>query len=761
MALIYDEDRIDMTKSDPIRLSIAGMSCAGCVSSVEKALAAVAGVDESSVNFAEQTAIIRGDTTATTLIQAIKNAGYNAAELVSSEADQLEQKQQSDEQHYRQLIRKAGAAALIGVPLFVLGMSGNLPELGSFSAQIFWLITGALTLLSMIYSGGHFFSGAWTSFRHNNANMDTLIALGTGAAWVYSTAIVLFSEYFPGQTQHIYYEAAAIIIALINYGSALETRAKGKTSEAIKRLIGLQPKTARVLRNGVEIDVAIDEVGLDETLRIRPGEKIPVDGVVIDGHSSVNESMLSGEPMPVLKTVGDAVSAGTLNETGSFLFKSTRIGKDTALAHIIEMVRQAQASKPAIGRLVDKIAAVFVPIVLIISVITFLLWMNFGPSDTVSYAIVASMTVLIIACPCALGLATPISIMVGVGKAAEHGILIRNGDALQQTGKITTVVFDKTGTLTEGKPALEGITSVQGYSEAQCLLYAASIERASEHPLASAILTVAKKKNLTLLDTTDFHATIGKGVKAIVDGKAIILGNQKMMHEASIATTALDEIASTQSAQGKTPIYLAVDGTLAGLLTIADPIKSDTREAIQRLKDLHIKVVLLSGDNRATAEAVAKNVGIDQVIAEVLPDAKAHHIRQLQQSGEVVAMVGDGINDAPALAAAHVGFAMGLGTDVAIESADITLMRGSLHGVTDAIEISQATVRNIKQNLFGAFIYNTLGIPVAAGILYPIIGVLLNPMIAGAAMAMSSVTVVTNANRLRFFKPNLHNGNQS
>ena len=752
--VISNEPQIDMTTTDPIRLSIAGMSCAGCVSSVEKALAAVTGVNESSVNFAEQTATIRGDTTAAALIQAIKSAGYNAAELVSSEADQLEQKQQSDELHYRELMRKAGAAALIGVPLFALGMSNNLPTLGSSGAQVFWLIIGAFTLLAMTYSGGHFFTGAWSSFKHNNANMDTLIALGTGAAWVYSTAIVLFSEYFPGQTQHIYYEAAAIIIALINYGSALETRAKGKTSEAIKRLIGLQPKTARVLRNGVEIDVAIDEVGLEETLRIRPGEKIPVDGVVIEGQSSVNESMLSGEPMPVTKKTGDLVAAGTINETGTFLFKSTHIGKDTALAHIIEMVRQAQASKPAIGRLVDKIAGVFVPIVLIISVLTFLLWMNFGPADTVSYAIVASMTVLIIACPCALGLATPISIMVGVGKAAEHGILIRNGDALQQAGKITTVVFDKTGTITEGKPVLTSITSINGFSEDQCLTYAASVEAASEHPLAMAILNAAKDKGLDLLTSSEFHSLTGFGVKAKIDGKLILFGNQKLLQDASINTRALDKSAQLQSGEGKTPIYLAIDGNLTGLLTISDPIKKESAAAIQRLKELKIKVVLLSGDNTSTAQSVAKEVGIDNVIAQVLPGAKSQHITQLQQAGEVVAMVGDGINDAPALAAANVGFAMGLGTDVAIESADITLMRGSLHGVTDAIEISKATVRNIKQNLFGAFIYNTLGIPVAAGILYPLIGVLLNPMIAGAAMAMSSVTVVSNANRLRFFKPN-------
>jgi len=745
-----------------IRLSISGMSCAGCVSSIEKSLASVKGVSESVVNFAEQTANIRGDVTPNALIKAIKDVGYDAAELVNSEAEQLEEKQQSELNHYRQLVKKTLAAALVGVPLFVAGMSNNLPILNTLASQIFWLLIGVLTLAIMIYSGKNFYTGAWSSFKNHNANMDTLIALGTGAAWLYSTAIVLFSSFFPDHVQHIYYEATAIIIALINYGAALETKAKGKTSEAIKRLIGLQPKTARVLRNGIEKDVPIEEVGLNETLRIRPGEKIPVDGLLIDGHSSVDESMLSGEPMPVEKKIGDVVSTGTINKTGSFLFKSTHIGKDTALAHIIEMVRQAQASKPAIGRLVDKIAAVFVPIVLIISVITFLLWFNLGPSPSFTYAIVATMTVLIIACPCALGLATPISIMVGVGKAAEHGILIRNGDALQQAGKITTVVLDKTGTVTEGKPVVTEVITANNFSVEECLRYAASIENSSEHPLGVAIVEAANQKNIELYDIDDFQALLGMGIRATVPNtdinainnrKCVLLGNRKLMLLDNIDTQTFDLNADKYASEGKTPMYLAIDNTIAGLITVADPIKTDSIQAIQSLKNLGLNIVLLTGDNTATAKAVAKTVGIEKVIAEVIPANKAQEISNLQQSGEIVAMVGDGINDAPSLAGADVGIAIGTGTDVAIESAGITLMRGSLHGVADAIEISKATVRNIKQNLFGAFFYNTLGIPIAAGVLYPLMGVLLNPMIAGAAMAMSSVTVISNANRLRLFKP--------
>jgi len=734
------------------RLSISGMSCAGCVAGVENALNSVDGVKSATVNFAEHTANVSGDVTADTLVKAVRDAGYDAAELTAGDAEQIAEKEQQDLIHYKQLMKKSLAAALIGFPLFIASLLGALPPVESLTDKIFWFIIGLLTLSVMIYSGKHFYLGAWKAFRIHNANMDTLIALGTGTAWLFSIFVLLFTNWLPDNAQHVYFEATAIIIALINLGSALESKARGKTSEAIKRLIGLQPKTARVLRNGEEIDVPIEEVGLQETIRVRPGEKIPVDGKIIEGNSTLDESMLTGEPMPVEKKSGDEVAAGTINKTGSFLFVSTRIGKDTALARIIDMVRKAQASKPAIGKLVDKVASVFVPVVLIIAVITFLLWFNLGPEPGFSYALVATMTVLIIACPCALGLATPISIMVGVGKAAESGILIRNGDALQQAGKLTTIVLDKTGTVTEGRPTVTDIYALPDGSEEQCLSLAASIEASSEHPLAEAIVEAASERQLDINKAEDFQAIAGQGVMANIQNQQVLLGNLKLMQQQQVDVSALQDELTARSAEAKTPVYLAVDGKAAGIITIADPIKQDSKTAIARLQRAGLKVVLLTGDNKITAQAVAREVGIDEVLAEVMPEEKADKVKQLQQAGGIVGMVGDGINDAPALAGADVGFAIGTGTDVAIESADITLMRGSLHGVADAIIISRATVRNIKQNLFGAFVYNSLGIPVAAGALYPVMGLLLNPMIAGAAMAMSSVTVVTNANRLRYIK---------
>jgi len=735
-----------------LRLSISGMSCAGCVSSVENALNNVAGVDIASVNFAEHTAYITGTATANKLIQAVRDAGYDAAVLMSRDAEQIQEKEEQDLLHYKQLIKKSVAAAAVGFPLFISALFGILPPVDTLLDKLFWTFIGALTLLVMIYSGKHFYLGAWKALRIHNANMDTLIALGTATAWTFSMLVLLLTSWLPENAQHVYFEATAIIIALINLGSALETRAKGKTSEAIKRLIGLQAKTASVIRNGKEIDIPIEDVGLAETLRIRPGEKIPVDGTIIKGQSTVDESMLTGEPMPVTKNVEDEVVAGTINKTGSFIFTSTRIGKDTALSQIIDMVRKAQSSKPAIGKLVDKVASVFVPVVLIIAVITFLFWFNFGPAPSFTYALVSAVTVLIIACPCALGLATPISIMVGVGKAAESGILIRNGDALQQAEKLTTIVLDKTGTVTEGKPAVTDIFSLPHVSDEQCLRWAASIETASEHPLAEAIVDAAKIQKVSPEDIEHFQALAGLGVIASINDQQILFGNDKLMHQYNININELYPEAETRSSEAKTPVYLAANGKSAGVITIADPIKQDSRDAIKRLKQLGLKVVLLTGDNKVTAQAVAKSLNIENVISEVMPNEKAEIIKNLQLNNEIVGMVGDGINDAPALASANVGFAIGTGTDVAIESADITLMRGSLSGVVNAIYISRATVRNIKQNLFGAFIYNTLGIPVAAGVLYPVMGLLLNPMIAGAAMAMSSVTVVTNANRLHYIK---------
>ncbi len=739
-----------MNKPNVIKLSVGGMSCAGCVAAVEDSLKAVAGVEQVSVNFVEHTADVTGSMAAASLIDAVVAAGYEAAELKGTN-DEAEEKQATELIYYRQLLKKAVVAAVVGAPLFVMGVFGLMPGM-SGGGRLFWLLVAGLSLFVLIYSGGRFFSGAWKSFKNHNANMDTLIALGTGTAWIYSVLIVLVPTLVPEQAQHVYFEAAVIIIALINLGSALEMRARGKTSEAIKRLIGLQPKTARVVRNGQELDVPIEQVGLDETLRLRPGEKIAVDGVIIGGHSSVDEAMLSGEPMPVTKQVGDELAAGTINKSGTVLFRATRIGKDTALARIIEMVRQAQNSKPAIGRLADRIAALFVPTVLIIAVLTFLAWFNFGPEPRVAYVLVTTMTVLIIACPCALGLATPISIMVGVGKAAEYGVLIRNGEALQRAGQLSTVVLDKTGTVTEGRPAVTELVAVDG-DQQRLLQLAASLEAGSEHPLAEAIIAAAKQRHLELQPVQDFSAIAGHGVQGEVNGQRLLLGNAKLMSAQQVDVSAHLDQAQRLAAQAQTPMFVAVDGRYLGIIAVADPIKADSKLAIERLQRAGLKVVMLTGDNRATAEAVARQVGVDEVLAEVLPGDKTNKVAELQGQGEVVAMVGDGINDAPALARADVGFAIGSGTDVAIESADVTLMRGSLHGVADAIEISKATVRNIKQNLFGAFVYNSLGIPVAAGLLFPFTGILLNPVIAGAAMAMSSLTVVSNANRLRWFEP--------
>lgn len=740
-----------MTESSVIHLSVSGMSCAGCVASVHKALLAVPGVTSAEVNFAEHTAQVAGEVRPETLVQAVVAAGYGAAEMTGPE--DLSERDAIEAGYYRDLLRRSAVAALIGMPLMAGDWLGLLPAVASPAGTPFWPGVGIATLAVLVYAGGHFYTGAWRSLLRHNANMDTLIALGTGSAWLYSMAVVLFPEQIPSLARHAYFEAAAVILALLNLGSALEMKARSRSSQAIRKLIGLQPRTARVIRDGKEADIPIEQVGLDETVRVHPGEKIPVDGVIVDGRSSVDESMLTGEPLPVSKAAGDEVVGGTLNRTGSFLLRTRRIGRDTVLAHIIEMVRTAQGSRLPVARLVDQVAGVFVPVVLLIAVMTFLLWFNFGPEPRTAFSIVTAITVLVIACPCALGLATPISIMVGIGKAAEQGILIRSGEALQRARKVTTVVFDKTGTVTEGRPRVTAIEPVAGWEASALLGLAAGLETGSEHALAEAIVAAARERAIDPARVTGFEALAGYGVGGELDGRKLLLGNAALMRARSIDVSALLPRYETHAGKGQSSVFLAVDDVLAGMVTIADPVKADSAAAIARLKSRGLRLVLLTGDARATARAVAQAVGIEEYHAEVLPDGKAAHVAALQTEGEVVAMVGDGINDAPVLARADIGFALGTGTDVAIESADVTLMGGSLHGVADAIAISHATVRNIWQNLFGALVYNSLGIPIAAGALYPLTGMLLNPMIAGAAMALSSVTVVSNANRLRRFKP--------
>ena len=741
----------DREQTQTVRLSVLGMRCAGCVGEVEGALRAVPGVASADVNFADHTAMVRGDADVDALKLAVKEAGFEAAVMEGLE-DDISGQEELEEARYQSLLLKAKVAAYLGVPLMLGAHFNWFPELGTVGGARFWGIVSALTLCVMYYSGGHFYQGAIKSFKLRQANMDTLIALGTGAAWFFSTAAIDFSDILPSGSNHAYFEAAAIILAFINLGSALEMKARGKTSSAIRQLIGLQPRTARVVREGQEIDVPIADIGLGETLRVRPGEKIAVDGMVLEGHSSIDESMLTGESIPVEKSEGAEVIAGTINGNGSFLFKATRIGRDTLLAHIISSVRQAQASKPEIARLVDKVASVFVPVVVGIAAFTFLVWLIFGPSPSLGYAFVTAMTVLVIACPCALGLATPISIMVSVGRAAQKGILIRNGDALQSAGKLTCVVLDKTGTVTEGKPSVSSVEAAEGYEIDGVLRLAASLETGSEHPLASAIIAEADKRGLERLPIQSFNAVLGRGVQATIEDHAVLLGNQAFMDENKVDCGELSERVKVLAKQGQTPVLLAADGKVIGLVAVADPIKADSASAVAKLKQLGVRVLMVTGDNQATAQAIAALAGITEVRAQVMPQDKAEVVKELQARGEIVGMVGDGINDAPALAQANVGLAIGTGTDIAIESADVVILQGSLLKVPEVIALSKATVINIKQNLMGAFFYNTISIPVAAGLLYPLFGILLNPMIAGAAMAMSSVTVVTNANRLRWKK---------
>jgi len=692
-----------------------------------------------------------------------------AAHSAASHAAQgvTDSQEEAQAREYRTMMRKFWFAALLGVPVLLTMLVEYIPSLRE--ATMHWhrtigIASAFLTFPVLAWSGNRFFVGAWNNFRNHNTNMDTLVALGTGSAWLYSTIVALAPGLFPEGTRGMYFDVAVIVIALIVLGQALELRAKSRSSAAIKKLLELQAKTARVIREGQEIDISIEEVVVGDTVLVRPGEKVPVDGVILEGESAIDESVVTGESVPVDKKAGDVVIGSSVNKTGAFTFRATKVGRDTVLSQIVEMVQQAQNSKPPIGRLVDTVSSYFVPSVMIIAVVTFLIWFNFGPPPVLNYSIVTMVSVLVIACPCALGLATPISLMVGVGKAAEYGVLIRNGEALETASRLTTLVLDKTGTITKGKPELTDVLPLSNFSETDLLQLAAIADRRSEHPLAEAIVKGARDGGIEMGEPEEFNAIPGLGVEATVKGRRVLVGNRKLMERENISLTEFEAGASRLADEGKTPMFVAVDNRPAGIIAVADTIKEDSIAAIRALRKLKIEVLMMTGDNERTAKAIARQVGISRVLAEVLPEEKARQIELLQAEGNhqkerggrgsrLVGMVGDGINDAPALAQADIGFAIGTGTDVAIEAADITLVGGSLRGVVTAIEVSRATLSNIKQNLFGAFVYNVLGIPIAAGILYPIFGLLLSPIIAGAAMAASSITVVTNANRLRFFAP--------
>jgi P-type Cu+ transporter len=669
--------------------------------------------------------------------------------------------EEAQAQSYRTMMRKFWFATVVGLPLLLLMFAEFVPSWRHALMpyhRLIGIVSAVVTLLVLAWSGRQFFESAWNGLRNHNTNMDTLVALGTGAAWVYSTVAVVAPWLFPSGTSGMYFEVAVIVIALILLGQALEVRAKSRSSAALKKLLELQAKTARVVRGGREFDVPVEEVVVGDTVLVRPGEKVPVDGVIIDGESALDESIVTGESVPVDKKQGDVVIGSSVNKTGAFTFRATKVGADTALARIVQLVEQAQSSKPPIGRLVDKVSSYFVPTVMIVAVLTFLAWFDFGPEPAVNHAVVTMVAVLVIACPCALGLATPISLMVGVGKAAEHGVLIRNGEALESASKLKTVVLDKTGTLTKGRPELTDVLPLGDFGEEELLQLAAAADRRSEHPLAEAIVRGARARGMEFAEPERFEAVPGYGVEATIDGRVVLVGNRKLLDRSGVPFAEFERGAAQLSDEGKTPMFVAVGGRPVGIVAVADTLKDDSVEAVRALRSLGIEVVMMTGDNERTARAIARQAGIERVLAEVLPEEKAREVERLQAEGaargeHLVGMVGDGINDAPALAQSDVGFAIGTGTDVAIEAADVTLVGGSLRGVVTAVEVSRATLRNIKQNLFGAFVYNVLGIPVAAGALYPVLGLLLSPIIAGAAMAASSITVVTNANRLRFFEP--------
>lgn len=748
------------------QLQLRGMSCAACANAVERAIQGVSGVEVCSVNFAADQATVGFDPSTTNveaIQQAVEAAGYQAKPLADDDFGLDDSDRTTRQAEQQALLRKVifggGVSALLvigGLPM----MTGvHLPFIPTWLHNA-WLQL-VLTTPVMVWCGQSFFTGAWKAFKRHAADMNTLVALGTGSAFLYSLFATLFPQVLiaQGLSPVVYYEAAVVIITLLLLGRLMEARARGQTSDAIRKLIGLQAKTARVIRRGQAVDVPIAAVLVGDIVQVRPGEKIPVDGEVTEGSSTIDESMVTGEPIPVTKTPGDEVIGATINKAGSFRFRATKVGKDTLLAQIVRLVRDAQGSKAPIQKLADQVTGWFVPGVIAIALLTFVLWFNLMGNLTL--ALFTTVSVLIIACPCALGLATPTSIMVGTGKGAENGILIKGADSLELAHKLQTLVLDKTGTLTQGKPTVTDYITVRGtanQNELKILKLAAALESQSEHPLADAVVQYAKSQGigtetLATVSVEQFEAQAGKGVQGYISNHWVQIGTRRWLEELGIDVSALRERSEVWEKAAKTTAWIAVDNEVGGLLGIADALKPSSAAAVQQLQRMGLEVVMLTGDNRQTAEAIAREVGIQRVFPEVRPDQKAEKIKALQQEGKVVAMVGDGINDAPALAQADVGIAIGTGTDVAIAAGDITLISGDLKGIATAIQLSRATMRNIRQNLFFAFIYNVAGIPIAAGILYPVLGWLLNPMIAGAAMAFSSVSVVSNALRLRNFRP--------
>ena len=749
-----------------VSFAVTGMTCASCVRRIEKALHKVQGVSDASVNLATERAKVVYDPATTGIEQlkaAVEKAGYAIGILpVSPPAPRSEGRdgssqatgpvdaqERSRQQELNDLRRKwvvSLGAGLAMMAMMFLPLGVDLTVL----APVLLIVATVV----QFWAGGVFYRAAWNAAKHGSANMNTLVAVGTSCAYGYSAFVTLWPGLAArwGFPYHLYYESAVVIIALILMGRWLEARAKKRTSAAIQALMGLQAKTARVIRQGVEQDIPVETVRMGELVRVRPGEKVPVDGVIREGRSTLDESMLTGESLPVEKQAGDMVIGATLNKTGSFVFEAIKVGQDTTLAQIVRLVEEAQGSKAPMQRLADTISGYFVPVVLVLAALTFIGWLLLGPAPALTLALTAAIAVLIIACPCALGLATPTAIMVATGKAAEYGILIRGGEALEQARKIDTIVLDKTGTLTRGKPAVTRVLAADGVGESELLRLAAAAEVGSEHPLGEAIVERARELKLDLPKADAFEAVAGKGIRARIDGRALILGNQALMAEAGVAPDGLAAHATGLAQSGATPMYVGVDGRSAGLIAVADTLKPESREAVEQLKALGLEVWMLTGDNRATAEAIARQVGIDRVLAEVLPEQKAAKVQELQAQGRVVAMVGDGINDAPALAQADLGVAIGTGTDVAMAASDVTLIGGDLQLIVTAIALSRKTVGVIKQGLFWAFAYNVLLIPVAMGALYPLFGVLLDPILAAAAMAMSSVSVVTNALRLRRFR---------